>query len=79
MESKDTALLVHLLEKVDRVEQHVSVIRTDMAEAKADWRYHIKRTDLLEQKVDILQTGVNILLFPVSCVKAVLRYFRLIK
>lgn len=79
MEKQNNALLVHLLEKVDRVEEHVGAIREDMAEAKADWRYHIKRTDLLEDLVKDLQKGVNILLIPILAARSVLRYLKIIK
>lgn len=79
MEKDSNALLVHILSKVDRIEDHVSAVRVDQAEIKSDLRYHIKRTDLLEAMVKELQKGVTVLLVPVNLVKGLLRYLRIIK
>lgn len=40
--------------KLDRIEAQVSEIRETMGTATASLQYHIKRTDLLEAKVDSL-------------------------
>lgn len=77
--AKQEQLLVHILEKVDKLEEHVGCIRVDQAEIKADLKYHIRRTDLLEGRVDVLQKAINVLLIPVKAVAAVARWLKIIK
>lgn len=79
MDKQNNEILVHLLEKVDKIHEDVVAVRVDQAEIKVDLRYHIKRTDLLETLVKELQKAVNILLIPATIIKAVLRWFRIIK
>lgn len=73
--AKQEQLLVHILEKVDKLEEHVSYIRTDQAEMKADLRYHIKRTDLLEEHVKSLK-WIKLLS---DAINSLLRFLKIIK
>lgn len=44
---------------LDRIETKVDKLIESQAEVKADLKYHIKRTDLLEEKVGILKTIIS--------------------
>lgn len=77
--AKQEQLLVHILEKVDKLEEHVVGIKESQYRMEIDVATHIKRTNLLEEKVDLLRQAVDVLLIPVALIKAVLRYFRLLK
>lgn len=39
------------MDKLDKIDEKLEVIQIDISEIKADLRYHIKRTDLLEEHV----------------------------
>lgn len=68
--------------KVDKVIDEISSINVHIAEIKADLKYHIKRTDLLEHKVVPLWLGykilggVGLLLTLGACVVEILGYFK---
>lgn len=72
-------LLIHILEKVDKLEEHVGHIRESQVRMEGDVKYHIKRTDLLEEKVDLLSKVVGWLAAPISLIRAVLRWLKLLK
>lgn len=72
-------LLVHILEKVDKIEEHVAAVRVDQAHIKDDLRYHIRRTDLLESDLKDVKKQVGWLAVPIDIVRAVLRWLKLIK
>lgn len=75
MEQENNVLLVHLLKKVDRVEANVSLTRESQVRMEADLKYHIRRTDLLEEEVKEIRWVRSV---SRSCL-AVLRFLRLIK
>jgi hypothetical protein len=72
-------ILVHILEKVDRIEEHVSVVREHQAEIKADLRHHIKRTDLLECQVKESRKALDIMIWPFKAICAVLRILKIMR
>lgn len=70
-------MLIHLLEKVDKVAEHVSHIRESQARTEVDVRHHIRRTDLLEEAVAMLKRQVDLLMTPVRWISNVLRWCRI--
>ena len=48
-----------LFEIIDRIGKTQDQMRDILIRMEADLKYHIKRTDLLEEEVDILREGLN--------------------
>ncbi len=71
--------LIHLLEKVDKVQADISEIKESQARMEVDVAYHIKRTDLLEDMVKELKKVVDLMAAPFYFVRAVLRLLKLVK
>lgn len=76
---KHETMLVHILEKVDKIQADVAAVRVDQQEIKSDLRYHIKRTDLLEEMVKGLQKKIGWLAAPVDLIRSVLQWLKLMK
>jgi hypothetical protein len=75
---KHEVLLVHILEKVDKMGEDVACIRVDQAEMKVDLKYHIKRTDLLEGEVKESKKVIKWLAAPIYAVRALLKWLHLL-
>lgn len=74
MPQENKALLVHILEKVDKLEEHVSVVRESQVRTEVSVTHHIKRTDLLEAKVDALAVLIDMLAAPLRLGKWLLKW-----
>jgi hypothetical protein len=72
-------MLIHMLQKMDSLAENVGQIKESQARTEMDIKYHIKRTDLLEEAVGMLKRQVDLLMTPVALVSKILRYIRLIK
>jgi hypothetical protein len=86
MSQENNTLLVHILDKVDKIEDHVANIRTDqvlmgrdMVDIKEDLRYHIKRTDLLESQVKSNTDILDVMVWPWRALCFVLKLLKLMK
>ena len=53
-ENDHTILLVNIDKKVDEVKDKLHSIETTQVRMEGDLRYHIKRTDLLEEQVELI-------------------------
>lgn len=68
--------------KIDKVIEDTGNTRVDIAEIRKDLNYHIKRTDLLEKKVNPLWTSYKVVgflvgsSFFVAAVVEILGYFK---
>lgn len=77
--AKQEQLLVHILEKVDRMEGHIFDIRESQIRTELDVREHIKRTNLLEEMVKELKKSVALLLLPVEAGRWILKLLKVLK
>lgn len=71
--------VVHLLAKLDRVQEDIAEIKASQARMEVDVAYHIKRTNLLEDMVKELKKVVDLMASPFYVLRAVLRYIKLVK
>lgn len=78
MKSNDI-ILSHLLEKVDKLHEKLDVIAIDQREIKLDINYHIRRTDLLEEKVDNQGKLIDLMSAPFRAIVWLLKLVRIIK
>lgn len=46
-------------DKIDKVKEILSEIKVELASIKVDLRAHMKRSDLLEKHVSLLETDIN--------------------
>ena len=53
-ENDHTILLVNIDKKVDEVKDKLHSIETTQVRMEGDLKYHIKRTDLLEEQVELI-------------------------
>lgn len=56
-------------EELERIEGKIDSMQEDMAEIKLDLRYHIKRTDLLEEHVKGQETSLAEAVLPIRWAK----------
>lgn len=70
---------VHILQRLDKIQEDVGHIRESQIRTEIDVKYHIKRTDILEDIVIEMKKQVGWLAAPVNMVRALLRWFKLIR
>ena len=51
MEAKDLDILISIDNKIDNVKEKIHAIEVTQTRMEGDLKYHIKRTDLLEEKI----------------------------
>lgn len=68
MSEQDTTLLINIDKKVDEVKDKLHGIEVIQSRMESDLKYHIKRTDLLEEQVEL----VNKHLEPYNTFKVIL-------
>lgn len=51
MESRDLDILISIDNKIDSVKDKIHSIEVTQTKMESDLKYHIKRTDLLEEKI----------------------------
>jgi hypothetical protein len=77
--SEQRALLIHILEKVDKIQEDVYVTRESQVRMEADVKYHIKRTDMLEDQVKKNSAVIRWLAVPIDLLRCVLQWLKLMK
>lgn len=69
---ENKALLVHILEKVDKLEEHVGHVRESQIRMEIDVKHHIRRTDEIQDQTALMRGLENL-------IRCVLRWFKLSK
>lgn len=67
-EQDNTVLLVNIDKKVDEVKDKLHGIEVIQSRMENDLKYHIKRTDLLEEQVELVNKNIE----PFTIIKVVL-------
>lgn len=76
---ENSYLLQHALGKLEKLQETATEIRLDQADIKADIREHIRRTNLLEAKVEMMKKEVDIITAPFRAICWILRLLKLLK
>jgi len=59
MSEQDTTLLINIDKKVDEVKDKLHGIEVIQSRMESDLKYHIKRTDLLEEQVELVNKHIE--------------------
>ena len=59
MSEQDTTLLINIDKKVDEVKDKLHGIEVIQSRMEGDLKYHIKRTDLLEEQVELVNKHIE--------------------
>lgn len=58
-ENNHTTLLINIDKKVDEVKDKLHIIEVVQTRMESDLKYHIKRTDLLEEQVETMNKKIE--------------------
>jgi hypothetical protein len=59
MEENTNALLINIDKKVDQIKNKLSDVEVVQTRMETDLKYHIRRTDLLEEQIDHINKSVE--------------------
>jgi DNA-dependent RNA polymerase auxiliary subunit epsilon len=59
MEENTNALLINIDKKVDQIKNKLSDVEVVQTRMETDLKYHIRRTDLLEEQIDHINKNVE--------------------
>lgn len=77
--SENKELLVHILQKVDKIQEDVFHVRESQVRTEINVAEHIRRTNLLEISVAELKRLVGWLVVPIDLIRCVLKWLRLLR
>lgn len=69
----------YLLQRLDKIQEDIGHIRDSQGRTEGDLKYHIRRTDLLEDMQKEMRKRVDVMWAPLDLISRVLRWLKLLR